>query len=61
LTLAGGDVKERADFSAQCFQEAAQAEQEWIKRVEQVPARKRILSTSAWNTFNKKAGMPEVR
>jgi dipeptidase len=61
MNLAGATTNERADFSAQCFHEAAQAEQEWLKRVEQVPARKGILSTMAWNAFNKKAGMPKVR
>ncbi len=57
LSLTKASAKERADFSAQCFHEAAQAEAEWLKRVEQIPARKKILNTSAWNGFNKKAGM----
>jgi dipeptidase len=61
LSLTKASAKERGDFSAQCSREAAQAEEEWLKRVEQIPARKKILSTSAWNGFNKKAGMPEVR
>jgi len=61
LKLTKAPLKERADFSAQCFHEAAQAEEEWLKRVEQVPARKKILHGSAWNGFNKKAGMPEIR
>jgi dipeptidase len=61
LNLAKAPAKERADFSAQCFNEAAQAEADWLKRVEQVSARKKILSASAWNGFNKKAEMPEVR
>lgn len=57
LSLTKASAKERADFSAQCFHEAAQAEAEWLKRVEQIPARKKILNTSAWSGFNKKAGM----
>jgi dipeptidase len=57
LKLTNAPQKERAEFSAQCFREAAQAEAEWLKRVEQIPARKRILASSAWNGFNKKAGM----
>jgi dipeptidase len=58
LNLTKASAAERAEFSAQCFREAAQAEADWLKRVEQIPARKKILSTSAWNGFNKKAGMP---
>ena len=61
LKLAKTPQKERADFTAQCFSEAAQAETEWLKRAEQVPAKKKFLHSSAWNGFNKKAGMPEVR
>jgi len=57
LNLTKASTKERTAFSAQCFHEAAQAEEEWLKRVEQVPARRKILNTSAWNTFNKKAGI----
>jgi hypothetical protein len=60
LDLSKDSAKDRADFSAQCFREAAQAEAEWLKRVEQIPARKKILNTRAWNGFNKKSGMPEV-
>jgi secernin len=57
LNLTKASATERVDFSAQCFQEAAQAEADWLKRVEQIPASKKILSTSAWNGFNKKAGI----
>jgi dipeptidase len=57
LQLTQASAKERADFSAECFGEAAQAEAEWLKRVEQIPARKKVLNTSAWNGFNKKAGI----
>jgi len=57
LNLTKASPKERADFSKQCFHEAAQAEAEWLKRVEQIPARKKILAASAWTGFNKKAGM----
>jgi dipeptidase len=59
LKLRGASARERADFSAQCFREAAQAEAEWLKRVEQIPVRKKILSARAWDGFNKKAGMGE--
>jgi dipeptidase len=57
LSLSKASAKECADFSAQCFHEAAQAETEWLKRVEQIPERKKILNASAWSGFNKKAGM----
>ena len=60
LNLTKASAKERADFSAQCFNEAAQAESDWLKRVEQIPARKKFLNASAWNGFNKKAGL-EIR
>ena len=61
LNLTKASAKERADFSAQCFREAAQAEVEWLKRVEQIPASKKILNTRAWKGFNKKAKMTGVR
>ncbi len=61
LNLTKASAKERAGFSAECFRESAQAGAEWLMRVEQAPARKKILSASAWNTFNKKAGMTDVR
>jgi secernin len=57
LSLTKASAKERADFSAQCFHEAAQAEAEWLKRVEQIPVRKKFLNSSAWSGFNKKAGI----
>jgi len=57
LKLKDASAKERTDFTAQCFREAAQAEAEWLKRVEKVPAKKKFLHSSAWNTFNKKAAM----
>jgi hypothetical protein len=56
LNLTKASARERADFSAQCFHEAAQAESDWLKRVEKISARKKILSASAWSGFNKKAG-----
>ena len=57
LNLTDRSAKVRADFTAACFEESAQAEAEWLKRVEAAPARKNILHASAWNGFNKKAGM----
>jgi dipeptidase len=58
LELSKATARERAEFSAQCFREAAQAEEEWLQRVEKVPARKRVLHAGAWAGFNRKAGMP---
>ncbi len=57
LQLTQASTKERADFSAECFREAAQAEADWLKRVEQIPPRKKMLSTNAWSGFDKKAGI----
>ena len=57
LSLTKASVRERADFSTQCFREAAQAEAEWLTRVEQIPVRKKVLNASAWNAINKKAGI----
>lgn len=60
LTLAKAPAVERAEFSARCFLRAAQAEDEWLKRVEKIPARKKILNASAWNGFNQKAKMTGI-
>jgi secernin len=57
LNLTKASANERAEFSAECFRESAQAEADWLKRVEQVPARKNILYASAWNGLNKKVGI----
>jgi dipeptidase len=55
LKLNGASMQERADFTAQCFREAAQAEAEWLKRVEQIPAKAGYFHSKAWKDFNKKA------
>ncbi|MBI5963778.1 MAG: C69 family dipeptidase [Chloroflexi bacterium] len=59
LNLGDRSPKVRADFTAACFEESAQAEAEWLKRVEAVPAKKSLLHTSAWNGFNKRAGIKD--
>jgi len=56
LNLSQASAKDRADFSAQCFNLAAQAEADWLLRVEQAPAQRKILHSHAWRQFNKKAG-----
>jgi hypothetical protein len=61
LNLSKASVAERAEFSTHCFHQAAQAEADWLKRVEQVPARRKVFHASAWNGFNNKAEMPEIR
>jgi secernin len=57
LNLTKSSAKERAKFSAECFREAAQAETDWLNRVEQVPAKKSSLYSRAWDGFNKKIGI----
>jgi len=57
LHNANASAKERSDFSNQCIVESLTAEAEWLKRVEKVPARKKLLASMAWNGFNKKAGV----
>ena len=57
LQLQNASIKERVEFTQQCLAESRAAEAEWLKRVEQVPAKRSILHTMAWNEFNKKAGM----
>jgi dipeptidase len=60
LKLKGASAKERGDFTAACFREAAQASAEWLKRVEKIPARKKFFHSLGWNGFNKKAKMPVI-
>jgi dipeptidase len=57
LHNAKASAKERSDFTNQCLAESLTAEAEWLKRVEKVPAKKKLLSSLAWNGFNKKAEM----
>ncbi|GAB4543277.1 MAG: dipeptidase [Anaerolineales bacterium] len=59
--LNGAPMPERADFTAQCFEQAARAEVEWLRRVEQVPARKKLLYSRAWKKFNQQADMPAAK
>lgn len=60
LDLSSAPAKERAEFSAQCFREAAQAEEEWLKRVEKIPPRRKVLYDNAWAGLNRKARMPAI-
>lgn len=57
LKLQSASARERADFTNQCLAESLSAEAEWLKRAQQIPAKKSPLHAAAWNRFNKKAGM----
>jgi hypothetical protein len=48
---------ERLAFSKVCFQTAAEAEDKWLKMIQEQPTRQRFLHAVAWNGFNKKAGI----
>jgi secernin len=52
---AGAAREKCADFTNRCIIESLAAEAEWLKRVEAVPAKKKLLHSSAWSRFNKKA------
>ena len=56
LKLQSASVKERAEYSRQCYAEGLAAETEWLKRVESLSAKKSLLHSMAWNGFDKKAG-----
>ncbi len=60
MSLSGAPAARRAEFSGQCFQEAARSEADWLERVERIPARRKFWHARAWDGFNKKAGMPEI-
>ena len=57
LNLTKASAKEHAEFSAECFRESAQAEADWLRRVEQIPAKKSSFYSRAWDGFNKKVGI----
>ena len=57
FNLQNASVKDRANFTAQCFRQAAQVEADWLKRVEALPARRKFLYSMAWKKFNKRAGI----
>jgi dipeptidase len=61
LKLKGAPVKERSDFTAACFRQAAQAETEWLARVEKISARPTFFQSLGWNGFNQKAKMPVIK
>ena len=54
-------ARQRADFSNQCLAESLAAESVWLKRVETIPARRKSLHSLAWQSFNKQAGLNNVK
>lgn len=59
--LKGASVQTRTDFTAECFRRAADAEAEWLRRVEKIPTRPRFFHALGWNKFNRQAQMPELK
>lgn len=61
LGLTDALTKERAQFSAECFRQAALAEEEWLECVQEIPETKhigRLLDDAAWTKFNQSAKIP---
>jgi len=61
LSMTNASAKERTEFTAECFRQAALAEEEWLDRVMQVPATKRfgrLLDDFTWRNFNRTAKIP---
>ena len=60
LKVQNKSASERGKYSAECFARAAAAEAEWLKRIENIPARSNgtWLYNLAWNRFNREAKLP---
>lgn len=61
LDLTNASREERAEFSAECFRQAALAETEWLECVQEIPETKqigRLLDDAAWTKFNRSAKIP---
>jgi secernin len=61
LELTNASTQERAEFSTECFRQAALAETEWLERVQAIPETKpigRLLNDAAWTKFNRSAKIP---
>lgn len=57
FNLHSAPAKERGEFSRECLRESLAAEAKWLERVEAIPAKRPLLYSMAWDSFNKKAGM----
>lgn len=56
-------MDKRAEFSTECFLQAASALPHWLSKVKNIPERKslgRSLQNLAWKKFNRDAGMPQL-
>jgi len=60
LDLADGDVSTRTAFVRKCYDEAVEAELEWLDLVKSAGIKRRLnpLYRLAWKTYNRKAGIP---
>jgi secernin len=61
LGLTNASTEERAEFSAECFHQAALAETEWLECVQEIPETKpigRLLDDTTWTKFNRSAKIP---
>ncbi|NQS91986.1 MAG: C69 family dipeptidase [Chloroflexi bacterium] len=55
LALTDASREERKTFSEACFQKAAAAQDEWLAKVRQIPAKKSFFHDMAWSGFNEAA------
>jgi secernin len=55
------NAKSRAELTYRCFTRAAQIEEEWLKRVREVPIKENWLHAAAWAAFNREAKIPPAR
>jgi secernin len=51
------DSVARVAVSAECFERAAKAESEWLKRIQDAPSKEKWLHAQAWDSFNREAGI----
>ncbi len=61
LSLVQASIDKRKSFSANCFQQAWQVEDQWYHTVKDQPieGRRGWLHKLAWDQFNKQTGMPD--
>ena len=56
LALSAAPREERRDYTEACIRKAAEAEEDWLDRVLEIPEKKKLFHDAAWNGFNKAAG-----